>query len=129
MKRKLLALILAMALGLTACGGGDAASQDDAAEEQPDAVQIEEPEVQTANYTVVESQPYSEGMAWVVYRDEDGTTYTGAMDKEGKVRFCIQGEAVATTPFEDGQAYIETEDGLLLVDEDGLVYDLSLIHI
>ena len=57
MKRKLLALILAMALGLTACGGGDAASQDDAAEEQPDAVQIEEPEVQTANYTVVESQP------------------------------------------------------------------------
>ena len=61
MKRKLLALILAMALGLTACGGGDAASQDDAAEEQPDAVQIEEPEVQTANYTVVESQPYSEG--------------------------------------------------------------------
>lgn len=125
MKRKLLALILAMALGLTACGGGDAASQDDAAEEQPDAVQIEEPEVQTANYTVVESQPYSEGMAWVVYRDEDGTTYTGAMDKEGKVRFCIQGEAVATTPFEDGQAYIETEDGLLLVDEDGLVYDFS----
>ena len=94
MKRKLLALILAMALGLTACGGGDAASQDDAAEEQPDAVQIEEPEVQTANYTVVESQPYSEGMALVVYRDEDGTTYTGAMDKEGKVRFCIQGEAV-----------------------------------
>ena len=125
MKGKLLALILAMALGLTACGGGDAASQDDAAEEQPDAVQIEEPEVQTANYTVVESQPYSEGMAWVVYRDEDGTTYTGAMDKEGKVRFCIQGEAVATTPFEDGQAYIETEDGLLLVDEDGLVYDFS----
>ena len=125
MKRKLLALILAMALGLTACGGGDAASQDDAAEEQPDAVQIEEPEVQTANYTVVESQPYSEGMAWVVYRDEDGTTYTGAMDKEGKVRFCIQGEAVRTTPFEDGQAYIETEDGLLLVDEDGLVYDFS----
>ena len=125
MKRKLLALILAMALGLTACGGGDAASQDDAAEEQPDAVQIEEPEVQAANYTVVESQAYSEGMAWVVYREEDGTTYTGAMDKEGKVRFCIQGEAVATTPFEDGQAYIETEDGLLLVDEDGLVYDFS----
>ena len=47
------------------------------------------------------------------------------MDKEGKVRFCIEGEAVATTPFEDGQAYIETEDGLLLVDEDGLVYDFS----
>lgn len=125
MKRKLLALILAMALGLTACGGGDAASQDDAAEEQPDAVQIEEPEVQTANYTVVESQPYSEGMAWVVYRDEDGTTYTGAMDKEGKVRFCIEGEAVRTTPFEDGQAYIETEDGLLLVDQDGMVYDFA----
>ena len=41
------------------------------------------------------------------------------------MRFCIQGEAVATTPFEDGQAYIETEDGLLLVDEDGLVYDFS----
>ena len=124
MKRKLLALILAltMALSLTACGGEDAAVQEDDTEEN---VQVQEPEAPAANYTVVESQPYSEGMAWVVYRDEDGTTYTGAMDKEGKVRFCIQGEAVATTPFEDGQAYIETEDGLLLVDEDGLVYDFS----
>ena len=128
MKRKLLALILAMALGLTACGGEDAAVQEDdtAPEDQTEEnVQVQEPEAPAANYTVVESQPYSEGMAWVVYRDEDGTTYTGAMDKEGKVRFCIQGEAVATTPFEDGQAYIETEDGLLLVDEDGLVYDFS----
>ena len=128
MKRKLLALILAMALGLTACGGEDAAVQEDdtAPEDQTEEnVQVQEPEAPAANYTVVESQPYSEGLAWVVYRDEGGTTYTGAMDKEGKVRFCIEGSAVATTPFEDGQAYIETEDGLLLVDEDGLVYDFS----
>ena len=130
MKRKMLALILAltMALSLTACGGEDAAVQEDdtAPEDQTEEnVQVQEPEAPTANYTVVESQPYSEGLAWVVYRDEGGTTYTGAMDKEGKVRFCIEGEAVRTTPFEDGQAYIETEDGLLLVDEDGLVYDFS----
>ena len=126
MKRKMLALILtlAMVLGLTACGGGGD-TQNDAGEVQPDAVQAEEPEALAANYTVVESQPYSEGMAWVVYRDEDGTTYTGAMDKEGRVLFCIQGEAVETTPFKDGQAYIETEDGLLLVDQDGLVYDFG----
>ena len=130
MKRKMLALILAltMALSLTACGGEDAAVQEDdtAPEDQTEEnVQVQEPEAPAANYTVVESQPYSEGLAWVVYRDEGGTTYTGAMDKEGKVRFCIEGEAVRTTPFEDGQAYIETEDGLLLVDEDGLVYDFS----
>ena len=130
MKRKMLARILAltMALSLTACGGEDAAVQEDdtAPEDQTEEnVQVQEPEAPTANYTVVESQPYSEGLAWVVYRDEGGTTYTGAMDKEGKVRFCIEGEAVRTTPFEDGQAYIETEDGLLLVDEDGLVYDFS----
>ena len=128
MKGKLLALILTMALSLTACGGEDAAVQEDdtAPEDQTEEnVQVQEPEAPTANYTVVESQPYSEGMAWVVYRDEGGTTYTGAMDKEGKVRFCIEGSAVRTTPFEDGQAYIETEDGLLLVDEDGLVYDFS----
>ena len=128
MKRKLLALILAMALGLTACGGEDAAVQEDdtAPEDQTEEnVQVQEPEAPAANYTVVESQPYSEGLAWVVYRDEGGTTYTGAMDKEGKVRFCIEGEAVRTTPFEDGQAYIETEDGLLLVDQDGLVYDFA----
>ena len=130
MKRKMLARILAltMALSLTACGGEDAAVQEDdtAPEDQTEEnVQVQEPEAPAANYTVVESQPYSEGLAWVVYRDEGGTTYTGAMDKEGKVRFCIEGEAVRTTPFEDGQAYIETEDGLLLVDEDGLVYDFS----
>ena len=130
MKRKMLALILAltMALSLTACGGEDAAVQEDdtAPEDQTDEhVQVQEPEAPAANYTVVESQPYSEGLAWVVYRDEGGTTYTGAMDKEGKVRFCIEGEAVRTTPFEDGQAYIETEDGLLLVDQDGLVYDFA----
>lgn len=130
MKRKMLARILAltMALSLTACGGEDAAVQEDdtAPEDQTEEnVQVQEPEAPTANYTVVESQPYSEGLAWVVYRDEGGTTYTGAMDKEGKVRFCIEGEAVRTTPFEDGQAYIETEDGLLLVDEDGLVYDFA----
>ena len=130
MKRKMLARILAltMALSLTACGGEDAAVQEDdtAPEDQTEEnVQVQEPEAPAANYTVVESQPYSEGLAWVVYRDEGGTTYTGAMDKEGKVRFCIEGSAVRTTPFEDGQAYIETEDGLLLVDEDGLVYDFS----
>ena len=130
MKRKMLALILAltMALSLTACGGEDAAVQEDdtAPEDQTEEnVQVQEPEAPAANYTVVESQPYSEGLAWVVYRDEGGTTYTGAMDKEGKVRFCIEGEAVRTTPFEDGQAYIETEDGLLLVDQDGLVYDFA----
>ena len=128
MKGKLLALILTMALSLTACGGEDAAVQEDdtAPEDQTEEnVQVQEPEAPAANYTVVESQPYSEGLAWVVYRDEGGTTYTGAMDKEGKVRFCIEGSAVRTTPFEDGQAYIETEDGLLLVDEDGLVYDFS----
>ena len=72
---------------------------DTAPEDQPEAtVQVQEPEAPTANYTVVESQPYSEGLAWVVYRDEGGTTYTGAMDKEGKVRFCIQGEAVSDHP-------------------------------
>ena len=69
MKRKLLALILAMALGLTACGGEDAAVQEDdtAPEDQTEEnVQVQEPEAPAANYTVVESQPYSEGLAWVV---------------------------------------------------------------
>ena len=77
MKRKMLARILAltMALSLTACGGEDAAVQEDdtAPEDQTEEnVQVQEPEAPAANYTVVESQLYSEGLAWVLYRDEGG---------------------------------------------------------
>ena len=130
MKRKITALCLALSLSLTlcACGGsgGEASSQKNApASTPPEASSQPEPTVQEPSCTVAASQAYSDGMAWVVYRDESGATYTGAMDKEGKVRFCIEGGDVETTPFKDGQAYIETEDGLLLVDQDGLVYDFA----
>ena len=130
MKKKIMALCLALSLSLTlcACGGGgeNTSGQTDAsASITPEASSQPEPTVQEPSYTVAESQAYSEGMAWVVYRDESGATYTGAMDKEGKVRFCIEGGDVETTPFKDGQAYVRTEDGLLLVDEDGLVYDFA----
>ena len=130
MKRKITALCLALSLSLTlcACGGsgGEASSQKNApASTPPEASSQPEPTVQEPSYTVAASQAYSDGMAWVVYRDESGATYTGAMDKEGNVRFCIEGGDVETTPFKDGQAYVRTEDGLLLVDEDGLVYDFA----
>ena len=80
MKRKITALCLALSLSLTlcACGGsgGEASSQKNApASTPPEASSQPEPTVQEPSCTVAASQAYSDGMAWVVYRDESGATY------------------------------------------------------
>lgn len=124
MKEKMMALGLALSLTLSlcACGGSKNTTEEDkppvetetgsqAADSAPGAQGI---------CTVEEGQPYSEGLAWVLYRDDSGNTRTGAIDREGKVLFFVEGSAECT-PFQDGQSYVTTEDSLLLVDNNGTV--------
>lgn len=124
MKEKMMALGLALSLTLSLCACG---GSKDAAEENTPPVEAETgsqtadpaPEVQGI-CTVEEGQAYSEGLAWVLYRDDSGNTRTGAIDREGKVQFFVEGTAECT-PFQDGQSYVTTENSLLLVDSSGTV--------
>lgn len=124
MKKNMMALGLALslALSLCACGGSK-----DTAEENMPPVEAETgsqaadpaPEAQGIR-TVEDCQAYSEGLAWVLYQDDSGNTRTGAIDREGKVQFFVEGTAECT-PFQDGQSYVSTENSLLLVDSSGTV--------
>lgn len=124
MKRTMMiwTLALSLSLSLCACGAGDPPQEAEKAPVETQAASqtvSQTPEAQSI-CTVEEGQRYSEGLAWVLYRDDSGNTRTGAIDREGKVQFYVEGEAECT-PFQDGQAYVTTADSLLLVDSSGTV--------
>ena len=122
MKQKIMALTLALSLALSLCACGGDGNTPDADKVDPDSgSQTTSPAAGAQEVcTVDEGQPYSEGLAWVVYRDGSGNTRTGAIDREGKVQFYVEG-AAECTPFQDGQSYVTTEDSLLLVDSSGAI--------
>lgn len=124
MKEKMLVLGLALSLTLSLCscgGSGNTAEEDTSPVEAETGSQAADPAPEAQGIcTVEEGQAYSEGLAWVLYRDGSGNTRTGAIDREGKVRFFVEGTAECTL-FQDGQSYVTTEDSLLLVDSSGTV--------
>lgn len=70
--------------------------------------------------------PYSEGLAWIVYREDEEYFY-GVIDKEGEVQFVLDipyssseiETGFKTSCFSEGYAFVRTPEGIMNIDKEG----------
>lgn len=143
MKTKLLSLAIACSLALTlcACGGGKKPSAPEASAPEASSADSSLPSVEAdlsilpdilstgdlpsdLTYTVVRSEAFCEGLAWVRFHDDANLYYAGAIDRNGELQFYFPDTSQGSTKvtgFENGRAFVELDGGLCLIDTKGNV--------
>lgn len=84
------------------------------------ATVLEESEVKV---NLIDAKPFSDGLAWVRYRDPDHGESVGILKTTGEV---VSGPELRTydkfgSDFSDGYSFINTDDGFIIIDESGSV--------